>query len=134
MIKRPTSVTIVAWYVIIGALFSLYALSRSNTDVAFQQLMEKNLLSVATQQYLCFAGFVSSLVAGTAILMGHHWGRVLFVGWSSLTLVVSLATSPTPAIIIIASILFLALLAYFLFSSKANRFFRRGKETATADA
>jgi hypothetical protein len=131
--KRPVSVTIVAWYVIIGAFFSLYALSRSNTDLAMQQVMEQSLLSIATQQYVCFAGFVSSLMAGAAILMGYHWGRVLFVGWSAISLVVGLATSPMK-LMVIPGLLVLGVLAYFLFSSKANGFFRRGKETATADA
>nr|WP_315391792.1 hypothetical protein [uncultured Duganella sp.] len=131
MIKRPTSVTVVAWYFIISAFFSLFAMARTNQDPMLRELMSQGALPFAVQQSLMFAGFVASLVAGAGFLMGYHWSRVLFVGWTLISLLVTLLTSPMKWMVIPA-MLVSGVLAYFLFSRRANLFFRHRKTAADA--
>lgn len=123
MNKRPTSVTVVAWYLIISAVFTLYALASSNSDPLVQEIMARNLLSIQFQQSMIFIGFVTTLMSGVASLQGYHWGRVPFVVWNLLSLAIGLVGAPMKWMVI-PSLAIVAFLAYFLFSAKANAFFK----------
>ena len=123
MNKRPTSVTVVAWYLIISAVFTLYALASSNSDPLVQEIMARNLLSIQFQQSMIFIGFVTTLMSGVASLQGYHWGRVLFVVWNLLSLAIGLVGAPMKWMVI-PSLAIVAFLAYFLLSAKANAFFK----------
>ena len=65
------------------------------------------------------------------MLRGYNWGRVLFVGWSSINLLLGLVTSPMK-LMLVPALMVVGLLAYFLFSAKADRFFLSAKNAAGA--
>ncbi len=121
MVKRPTSITIAAWYLIVTALLSLASIGSLNNPVA-QELMSKNLLPMSAQYFMLFASFALTLVAGVGILLRHHWARVLFVAWSAVSIAIGLVTSPVK-ILAIPSVLIVALIAYFLFRAQAAAYF-----------
>jgi hypothetical protein len=121
MVKRPTSITVSAWYLIISSLLTLFSISAINNPVA-QELMSKNMLPMSVQYFMLFASVASTLVAGVGILFRHHWARVLFVAWSAVGLAIGLATSPVK-IMVIPSMLIVALIAYFLFRTQAAAYF-----------
>lgn len=129
MVKRPTSVTVSAWYLIVSALFTLVSIYSANNNPMAQELMSRSLLPMSVQYFMLFVGFALTLVAGIGILLRHHWARILFVAWSAISLAIGVATSPVK-ILAIPSVLVVAAIAYFLFRAKASAYFL-SKEAAT---
>ncbi len=131
MIKRPTSVTVVAWFVIVIAIISLISALVAYNNPMTMELMAKSKLSLPLQYGLMYGGIALSLVTGIAMLKGQNWARLLYVGWSVIGLVIGLATSPIKMAILPGALL-LAVIAFFLFRPKANVYF--SPRLATNDA
>lgn len=122
MVKRPTSITVSAWYLIVTALFTLVSIYGANNNPMAQELMSRSLLPMSVQYVMLFAGFALTLVAGVGILLRHNWARILFVAWSVVSLAIGVVTSPVK-ILVIPSVLVVAVIAYFLFRAKASAYF-----------
>jgi hypothetical protein len=122
MVKRPTSVTVSAWYLIVTALASLASIYIANNNPMARELMSRSLLPMSAQYFMLFASFVLTLVAGVGILLRHNWARILFVAWSVISLAIGVVTSPVK-IMAIPSVLVVAVVAYFLFRAKADAYF-----------
>jgi hypothetical protein len=120
--NRPTSVNIIAWFLIVTGLISLVFSYFSLSNPMAQELMAKNLLPIPLQYVLMFLGLVISVVSGFALRKGQNWARQLYVGWSVLGLLIGLATAPgKPALI--PGALVLAIIAFFLYRPSANAYF-----------
>lgn len=128
MNKRPTSVTVVAWYLIISSVLTLFSLASNSSDPVVREIMARNLFSIRFQQAMIFITLVATLLSGVGALQGCHWGRVLFVVSNLLSLAIGIVGSPMKWMVI-PSLAIVAFLAYFLFSTKANAFFK----SATGD-
>jgi hypothetical protein len=56
------------------------------------------------------------------MLKGFNWGRLLYVGWSVIGIVISMLTSPLKTMMLPSLVVF-ALIVFFLFRPKANAYF-----------
>ncbi len=122
MQKRPLSLTIIGWFLILGGLFAAYsALTLGSNEVAMQMVADSGM-SMRFQQALAVIGAVVGLVSAYGIFKGLPWSRVLYVGWSIVGLVIGLATSPFKGMMLL-SVLILAVIAYFLFRPAADAWF-----------
>lgn len=122
MEKRPLSLTIIGWFLILGGLFGAYsALTMGSNEVALR-MMEDSGMSLRFQQALAVIGAAVALVSAYGIFKGLPWSRVLYVGWSVVALAIGLATSPFKGIMML-SVLFLVVIAYFLFRPEADSWF-----------
>lgn len=120
--KRPTSVTVIGWLLIVTSILSVAATYFSLNDPVAQEMMAKNLLPLSAQYAMLFGGLVITVIAAAAMLKGFAWGRKLYVVWSIIGLVVALFTSPIK-IAIVPGVVALAVIVFFLYRPKAVAWF-----------
>jgi hypothetical protein len=122
MPKRPTSVTVIGWILIVLGALGVLGMSFSLANSAARQAMALNPMPIPVQFALAFAGLGVSIVSGAFILRGANWARWLYLGWSVFGFAVSLATSPSK-LMLLPSLLVFAIIALFLLLPKANAYF-----------
>ena len=120
--KRPLSLTIIAWFLIIFALFGLYGVLTIRSNEVAMKMLEQMHTSLMFQQVWGVINCLVTIVCAYGILKGQPWSRVLYVVWSVIGLVVAFVTSPMKAVIVL-SLIILFVIAHFLFSSRANEWF-----------
>lgn len=131
MKKRPTSVTVVAWILIaIGAISGISTTVMINNPMMVD-LMSKSPMPIPIQWAIAYMGFLILIVSGVAILKGRNWARFLYVTWSIIGIVVSVATSPlkTP---MIPGVVFFLVITFFLFRPKATAYFLPAQSSTNA--
>lgn len=129
--KRPTSVSVIAWILIVMAVITLVVASTNLHNPLANQLRAMDPIPVPLQFAIEYAGLVITFVAGIAMLKGHNWGRWVYVIWSIIAIVVGFATSPIKPAIIPGLVLFL-IFVFFLFRPTANAYFSAGRPTEHA--
>lgn len=131
MNKRPTSISVIAWILIVMAGVSLISTSAMINNPVAEELMAKSSVPVTVQYVLSYIALAITFVSGIAMLKGLNWSRYLYVIWSFIGFTFSLATSPMKVALIPGFVIFLVI-AFFLFSAKANAFFKsvKGDENA----
>jgi hypothetical protein len=122
MRERPKSVTVIAWIVIVWGILALPATFLLFAPEA-QSLMQRSPIPLPIQYAMQVSGGLVSIITGIVILKGRNWGRLLYVIWNAVTLVVVLATAPAKAGIVPGLLLFLVV-AVVLFRPVANEYFR----------
>ena len=120
--KRPISVSIIAWYLIVTSGIGLIAITVSINNPIAEELMAKNLLPIPLQYIMGYVGLLISIVAGIAMLNRQNWARLLYVAWNAIGFVIMMLTSPTKALMIPGLVVF-AVITFFLFRPKANEYF-----------
>ena len=98
--KRPISVTTIAWFSIVYAVVSLVpklivlvdprAFEFASQLSAAQQAGAARLLPFAVQMTHALIGSAVLLTAGVAMLRGRGWARILLIVWMLSVLVVTL--------------------------------------------
>ncbi|WP_188705274.1 hypothetical protein [Silvimonas iriomotensis] len=129
--KRPVSITIIGWFLIVTAAFSLISVVFTFNNPMVRALMEKSPLPIPIQFLLTFVGLLVTVISGVALLKRRHWARLLYSGWSVLGFAVSLATSPMKPALIPGLVIFL-IIVFFLFRPTANQYFAAQTDTANA--
>ena len=122
MTKRPLSLTIIGWFLIITSLFSIYSIFTMGTNPVAMKMIEQMGMSLMLEQVWAGIGVVVTLICAYGILKGQPWSRVLYVVWSIIGIVVGLYISPMKWVIAV-SVLFLIVISFFLFSDNANDWF-----------
>ena len=69
------------------------------------------------------AAMIVTIAAAVGIWKGLPWGRVLYVVWNVIGILVSFYTSPQQAMIFVSILLFVVIAA-FLFTNRANEWFQ----------
>lgn len=123
MKKRPTSITIIAWYLIVTAPISLVAIPMSLNNPMAKEMMNRSLIPIPVQYFIMVLGLVICLITGIAMLKGKGWSRYLYVCWHIVTIIVNLATSPFKAAMVPATLLLLVY-TIFVFRPVASEYFR----------
>lgn len=122
MNKRPISITVIAWLLIISTiLFLIYSIVNFNDPVA-GNLMLQNSIPLSIQFVVMYLGLGISLISGIAFLKRQNWARFLYVGWCVIGFIIGFATSPMRMVTLPGFALFLVEL-FFLFRPKANAYF-----------
>ena len=124
MEKRPTSITIIAWYLLVSAIFSVFASLSSLNNPMLKELMAKNLLPIPLQYAMMIIGLVVIIVSGVGMLKGLGWARLLYVIWGVIGMLIGFATSPIKAALI-PGLVFFAVVVFFLYRPASNRYFTK---------
>jgi hypothetical protein len=122
MKKRPTSITVIAWILIVMGGISLIASTISLNNPMAKELMNRSPIPIPIQYAMMYVGLLITLISGIAMLKGQNWARFLYVIWSIIGFVIGIATSPMKVAMIPGFVLFL-IVAFFLFRPKANEYF-----------
>lgn len=122
--QRPTSLTIIGWFLIVMAAFGLVSQLTMQDNPVTQQVLAESPLPASVHMALGIIGALVSGVSGYGVLKGFNWSRYLYVGWSAIGLLIGLLTTPFTSILLL-SLLFLGVFAFFLFRSTANEWFAR---------
>lgn len=122
MAKRPISLTIIAWLLIILSVLALigtFALQSNPQMMKMQAQMHTPLLF---QQAWTVLGVIIDLVVAYGILKGEPWSRVLYVVWGIIGLIVGFVILPQKGYVVF-SLVILVVFSLFLFSEKGNDWF-----------
>ena len=122
MQNRPLSIAIIAWFLGITAVISIYSIATMGSNPLMAKMLEKMPVSLTFLQVWASLGVVITLVSAYGIWKGLPWGRVLYVVWSVIGIIVSFYTSPIQSLILV-SIVFFIIIAAFLFTNRANEWF-----------
>ena len=88
MEKRPVSLTIIAWVIIILSLLSILAVVMAGSET-MAKAIEQTGMSVGMYRAWVGLGVVISLACAYGILKGEPWSRVLYLVWGIIGLVAS---------------------------------------------
>lgn len=122
MQNRPLSIAIIAWFLGITAVISIYSIATMGSNPLMAKMLDKMPVSLMFLQVWASLGVVITLVSAYGIWKGLPWGRVLYVVWSVIGIIVSFYTSPIQSLILV-SIVFFIIIAAFLFTNRANEWF-----------
>jgi hypothetical protein len=123
MEKRPLSMTIIGWVLIVLVVLNLAGLVMLRSNPAMIKAAEQMHTSVLFLQAWGVIGAVVTLVCAYGILKGLPWSRVVYVAWGILGLVVGLYTSPQKVGIVVGLVI-LVVIAAFLWTNTANDWFQ----------
>jgi hypothetical protein len=122
MNKRPKSITVIAWILIISPIFFLIYNIINFYDPVTRKLMLQNSLPLSIQFVVKHFGLAISLISGIAFLKRQNWARFLYAGWCVIGFIIGFATSSMRIVTLPGFALFLVEL-FFLFRPKANAYF-----------
>ena len=120
--KRPISLTIIAWVLIVLSLLALVGAFTMKSNAAMMKMMEQVPISVAAYQGWVVLGVIIDLICAYGIFKGQPWSRVLYVVWGIIGLVAGFFISPQKAYLVFGLII-LIVISIFLYSEKANDWF-----------
>ena len=122
MEKRPLSLTIVAWVLVVLSLLALVGAFTMQSNPAMMKAMAEMHVSLAVEQAWTVIGVVVNLIVAYGIFKAQPWSRVLYVVWGIIGLIAGFFISPMKAAMVL-SLVVLVVISIFLFSAKANEYF-----------
>jgi hypothetical protein len=122
MEKRPLSLTIIAWLLIVLAVLGLIGVFTMRSNPQMMKMLAETHSSIMFQQVWGVVGCIVTLIVAYGIFKAQPWSRVLYVVWGILGLIVGFYTSPMKSYLVI-SLIILIVVSVFLFSAKANEYF-----------
>jgi hypothetical protein len=123
MEKRPTSMTVISVVLIIFTLFGAYGLISAGTNPIMTKMLTQMHVSLPLYQAYGALGIIISLACAYGIFKGLPWGRVLYLVWGIIGLVVGLYISPIKAALVVSLGLRL-IICGFLWTNTANDWFQ----------
>lgn len=131
MRSRPTSVTVIAWFMIASSILSAFTLLPAMNNPQVRELMAKSPVPIPVQIAISYVGLSLTIIAGIAMLKGCNWGRLLYVIWSGCGMVFGFATSPLKGAMIPGMVVYL-LFCFLLYRPVATAYFRPAEATTDA--
>lgn len=126
MNKRPLSLTIIAWFLIISSAFGVFSTLTMFDNPVVAQMLERSPFSLGVHQAIGVVSAVINLACGYGILKGLNWSRYLYVAAGLLGLIFGLLTVPIISTLLLGAI-FLAVISYFLFRPSGSAWFEHGR-------
>lgn len=130
MNKRPTSITVISWIMIVIGVISLVSTAYTLNNPMALEIMAQSPMSIATQITFMYVALVVTLVCGVGFLKGKNWARILYVVWTLSALLMQVVMSQVSAAMIPSIVVFL-IVVLFLFRSKANIYFSKRRSEGT---
>jgi hypothetical protein len=124
MEKRPTSITIIAWFLLVSAVISAFTSLSSLNNPMVKELMAKNPLPIPLQYAMLVTGLAVMIASGIGMLKGLGWARLLYVIWGAIGTLIGFATSPIKTALI-PGVVFFAVVIFFLYRPASNRYFTK---------
>lgn len=126
MPARPMSVTVVAWILIVFALFGLLGVLFTallwDTPLV-QQTLARVHAPVPVQAAIGLGGLAIRLACGIALLFRQNWARYLYTGWAVIGLAYAVIASPYTLWLLVPTLIFTLVIVYFLFTPAAKKYF-----------
>lgn len=129
---RPASVTAIALILIVIGGMAVFASRGVIIDCrVIRDQMIEGFFPISYQYAMGFLGLLITIVSGVGMLKGRNWARFLYVGWNLIGFVVWFAVksavwfepSARDREPIVSSLVVFAIIAFFLFRSKAREYF-----------
>jgi hypothetical protein len=131
MAKRPLPVTIIAWFLIVTSLFGLFSALTLPSNPAAKEMLASSPLSPGMHQAIGAISAAIAIACAVGMLKGLNWSRYAYVAVAVLGLLLNLATMRVTTFIVVG-LLFIAVIAFFLFRSDANAWFTGRDRSAEA--
>lgn len=122
--ERPKSITVIAWFLIVTGVISVFTSLTSLNNPMVKELMAKSPLPVSLQYAMMFVGLAVTIASGMGMLKGQGWARLLYVVWGVFGLLVGLVTSPMKAAMIPGLVVF-AIIVFFLYRPASTQYFTK---------
>ncbi|HEY7959322.1 MAG TPA: hypothetical protein VID20_04600 [Sphingomicrobium sp.] len=122
MEKRPLSLTIIGWLLIVLTLFGLYSILTMGSNPMAVKMLAQMHVTLLFQQVWGTINCVITLICAYGILKGLPWSRVLYLVWGVIGMGVAFYTSPIKSLIVF-SIIILVVICAFLWTNNANDWF-----------
>ncbi|RYG71068.1 hypothetical protein EON80_05915 [bacterium] len=122
MEKRPLSVSVIAWILLVTSLLSLAAAVFSLNEPGTRALMARTPLPIPLQHALTFGGLALDIVAALFMLRGANWARLLYIVGGGLCVLLTFAVSPVKALVFPA-IIMVAVFVFFLTRPRVSAYF-----------
>ncbi|KGU98092.1 hypothetical protein [Burkholderia pseudomallei] len=122
--KRPLSLTVLAWFVIVSNVIGLISMPFSLRDPNAVALLRYSPLPLEATVAIAVVSEGLHLVAGTAILKRRIWGRTLYAIVALAGFAISVFTTPFKGMLSIAAAL-IALFLFILYRPAATAYFRQ---------
>ncbi len=123
MIKRPLTVTIIAWFLIVISLFGLISCLLSINDSTALEMMSRSLIPISFQYMMMGIDIFFSIICGIGFLKRQSWSRFLYVILHVIQFPIVILTTPLRAIYIPSLIIFL-IICILLFLPNSNKYFK----------
>jgi hypothetical protein len=86
MIKRPKTVTFIAWFSIVVNIFALiltiWVANNFLTKVAMDFALSRDPIPLQIHYGLIYFNILSSIACSVGMLMGNNWARLMYTGLS----------------------------------------------------
>lgn len=130
--KRPTSITVIAWFLLISSGLSLVAVPyyMSNSEL-LDALKQTTSLPPMTLMIITLINTAATFAAGIGMLKGKGWSRALYVAVTVIGLVITGVTTQAPTSLLPGVIISLIIIV-LVFRPKASAFFRGGSDEVHA--
>jgi hypothetical protein len=122
MEKRPLSLTIIGWLLIVLTLFGLYSILTMGSNPIAVKMLAQMHVTLMFQQIWGTINCVITLICAYGILKGLPWSRVLYLVWGVIGMGVAFYTSPIKSLIVF-SLIILVVICAFLWTNNANDWF-----------
>ncbi|ABC38480.1 hypothetical protein [Burkholderia thailandensis] len=122
--KRPLSLTVLAWFVIVSNVIGLISLPFSLRDPNAVAILRHSPLPLEATVAIAVVSEGLHLVAGVAILKRLIWGRTLYALVALVGFAISAFTTPFKGMLIVVAGL-IALFLFILYRPAATAYFRR---------
>ncbi|AQR70486.1 hypothetical protein BZG29_20805 [Janthinobacterium sp. LM6] len=122
MLKRPVSVALSCWFLVIGSLSALVSAFLGRHDPAMQAWMTDGVIPAGAQYAILLFSQGITLVAALAMLQRQRGARTVYLVWGVIDIAFCLATLPVRMNVLPGALMF-AVICAFLYSPKANAWF-----------
>lgn len=124
---RPLSVTLICWFLIIVNLYTCYSTYMNLNNPTFLEELRGDIpISINLFFTINFLGIAIILISSFAMLRGQNWGRMLWMGWTVLNIII-ISLTLSMKIALLPGLLFIILL-YYLFHPRADLFFHSNEK------
>lgn len=133
MKDRPKSITIISWFLIITSVISIASTAFTYDNPEVVKMMELSAMPITLQYILMVIRMAITISCSVLMLKAKNIGRIVYVGWTIISLIIGLFTSPAKAMMI-PGVVFFLIITFFLFRPKANEYFSVNQEVLTNDS
>src|SRR5947208_702117 len=103
--KRPTSMTVIGWLLVVLTVLGLVLVFTMSSNPAMVKAAEQMHMSMTFLQAWSVLGAIINLSCAYGIFKGLPWSRVLYLAWGLIGLVFSFYTSPQKASVVLALVI-----------------------------
>jgi len=122
VVKRPVSVALSCWFLILSSLLSLASVYLGRNDPAMLAGMAHGAIPAEVQYAMMLFSLGLSLVTALAMLQRQRGARTVYLVWGVIDIAFCLATLPLKTNVLPGALLF-AVICAFLYSPKSNAWF-----------